>query len=480
MATPRNVSRSTAAGTKLRAGRFTPAYINLLDQIAASTPDSWLKVNTNRYQDSWADPAFWAPYSTSTDPVVQSTGAGSSPSVVIGAWCSVAWDDDAARLVLWGGGHANGSNNEVYSWDGSDQAWHLAFHATAYEGFAACGARSIAGSLNAPTSSHTYSNNVWLPKRQRFMTFGGANHWKGEPFLVSDPAGNVLRVGGPFTLDMALAGQGYVGATTGSNPKKPGTVSEGVNLPGANAWKMRDYRLDHPNTAVAAMIPGGRTSVVTEENGRDVIYTHGGSGTSKHLVRIEIVDDDYRNDILSWVGAAWSNNSSDVPASFDPRRKLFFNPSFLNSTATDFIGGWDVSPGKAGPSNRYFSCPPSGVSGPGAADLIANASSAAYSTLYDERRDCFVVMDRDKRMYEVRPPAGTDYSTGWTVKKVMDVARFPADMVDDTIPKGGLRASFCGRFRRSKRLDVYIHLTHTFDGQIWMYKPNDWLDPRNA
>ena len=480
MATPRNISTSTAAGTKLRRGRFTPAYVSLLDQIAAAAPDSWAKVNTNRFENAWPDPAFRAPYSTDPDPVAHSQANSSSPSVIIGAWCSFAWDDDAMRLDLWGGGHANGSNGEVYSWRGETQQWHLAFHSTSYEYKAGCGIRSTAGSLNAPTSAHTYSNNVWLPKSQRFLTFGGATHNRGEPFLVSDASGATLRVGGPFTLDMTLAFQGYVGAGTGTNPKRTGTISEGVDLPGANAWKMRDYRLDHPNTAVAAMIPGGRTTVVTEENGRDVIYTHAGSGTSKSLARIEIVDGDYRNDIISIVGAAWGNNSSDVPAALDTKRRLFFNPSFLNSGIPDFFGGWDLSPGKAGPSNRYFSCPAAGVSGPGAADLIANAASAAYSMLYDERRDCFVVMDRDKRMYEVRPPAGTDYTTGWTVKKLMDVARFPADMVDDTIPKGALRASFCGRFKRSKRLDVYVHLTHTFDGQIWVYKPNDWLDPRNA
>ena len=480
MATPRNISTSTAAGTKLRRGRFTPTYINLLDQIAAAAPKSWIKVNTNRFENAWPDPAFRPPYSTSPDPVAHSQAVANSPSVVIKAWCSFAWDDDTMRMPLFGGGHANGSNGEVYVWEASTQQWALAFHSTSFEYLAGCGIRSVAGSLNAPPSAHTYSNNVWLPKSQRFLSFGGAQHNSGGAWLVSDAGGNTLRVAGPFTLDLTLAKQGMVCATTGSNTKRIGTASENVNLPGANAWQNRDYRLDHPNTAVAAKIPGGRTTCVTEENGHDVIYTHAGSGTSKDLARIEIVDGDYRNDIISMVGAAWSNNASDVPASYDPKRKLFFNPSFLNSTVSDFIGGWDLSVGKAGPSNRYFSCPPSGVSGPGAADLIANAGSANYSTLYDERRDYFVVMDRDKRLYDVRPPAGTDYTTGWTARKILDVVDFPSAMEPETTSTVQYPISFCGRFKRSKKLDVYIFLTHNYDGNVWMYKPHDWLDPRNA
>lgn len=486
MATPRNVSRTTTAGTKLRAGRFTPAYINLVDQIAAAAPNSWVKVNLNRYQDVWEDPAFRAQYSNDLNPTTHAQAGGSSPFTLLGAWCCVALDDERQRLILWGGGHANGSNNEVYSWNGDTQTWNLAYHAHSVRAFERTNPgggirhRSIAGSKAAPISSHTYSNQVWLPRLQRFFTAGGGAYNTGGPFMVVDESDFEVRQGGPFTLDMTLAGQGYTSTRTGDNPKRTGTISEGVNLPGANAWSMRDYRLDHPNTTVAAKVTGGRTLCVTEENGHDVVYMQGGDpgATSKDLIRIEMVDHDYRNDLLSIVGAAWSNGVSDVQAAFHPTRKLFFNPSY-NPADNAFIGGWDVSPGKAGSQNRYFLCPTTGLSGPAKDEFVASAASNKYGNIYDKRRDRFVVFSRAGALFEMQPPAGTDYSTGWAVKKIAGATEF-APMgtyeADSTSPGDSL----CGRFKRSERLDVYVLVTHIYDGNIWMYKPHDWLDPRNA
>ena len=486
MATPRNVSRTTAAGTKLRAGRFTPAYVNLVDQIAAAPPNSWVKVNLNRYEDVWEHPAFRAQYSDDLNPTTHAQLGGSSPRVVIAAWCSFGWDDDRMRLVLFGGGHANGSNNEVYMWSGETQTWSIAYHAHTVQAFDRTNAgggirhRSIAGSKNAPISAHTYSNQVWLPKLQRFYTGGGAAYNTGGAWMI-DVNGLEVRQAGPFCLDMTLAGQGYVSTGTGTNPQRTGTISEGVSRPGANAWYNRDYRLDHPNTSVAEKLTGGRTLCVTEENGHDVVYTQGGSpgATSKDLLRIEMVDHDYRNDIISIVGGTWSNGVSDVQAAFDPTRKLFFNPAYTSPTANDFIGGWDVSPGKAGSQNRYFLCHPDGLSGPDKAEFVANASQTKYGNIYDERRDRFIVFSRMNALFELKPPAGTNYSTGWAVKKIAGASEF-AQLESEETSYDNYGPSLCGRWKRSKKLDVYILLTHAYDGQIWMFKPHDWLDPRTA
>lgn len=128
MATPRNVSKTIVAGSKLRAGRFSPTYVGVLDLLAAAAPGSWVKVNANRFQDAWEHPDFRAPYNNrSLDQPTADLGSTSSPHRIIAAWCSYAWDDDNMRLVLFGGGHGNASNSEVYTWDATTRNWRLAF-----------------------------------------------------------------------------------------------------------------------------------------------------------------------------------------------------------------------------------------------------------------------------------------------------------------------------------------------------------------
>lgn len=477
MATPVSFRVSAPSGVTLRGGRpAAPPYGALLEQIAEARPGTWFKVNLNTFQSVWPDAAWLAPYSGSFDPVAHSQAAPSSPKCIIVAWASFAWDDDNMRVILFGGGHANGSNGEVYMWEGATRQWRLAFHSTSYIALPGCGVRSVAGSLNAPASAHTYSNQLWLPKLQRFITFGGAQHYSGAPWVISDEAGNTLRMAGPFTLDMTLAGQGYVGAGTGTNVKRIGTISEGVDLPGANAWKNRDWRKDHPNTAVAAVATVGRSAVVTEENGHDVIYWHGGGpgGTSKDLMRAELVDDDYRNDILSVAGGAWNNSTSDAQAAYDPVRKIFLDGSY-RSTLVDAIGGWDLTTQGAG--NRFFSCPISGIVGPDAAEFIANMDNTRYGNIYDERRKCFVVYSRKGALYELKPPVSGPLTTGWRVRKL--TANHASMLVDgDTQGDSVYESGLTGKWKRSKRLDVYIHLQHPIEGNIWMFKPLDWLDPR--
>lgn len=482
MAIPRNISKTLVAGTKLRQGRFNPTYIGVLDQIAAATPGSWVKVNTNRFEDAWEHIDFRPPWSnSSTDQATADLGTPSNPKTIINAWCSYGWDDEAMRLVLFGGGHGNGSNSEVYTWDATTCIWRLAFRSCSLVYVnASVGWKSAGGWLDSPTSAHTYSNQAWLPKSNRFITFGGANQ-SGAHWIVANDAGVQLREAGPFTLDMTQAYQGYVAGSTGTNVKRAGTTSAGVTLTGVNAWKNRDWRLDHPlqttDPTMLALATVGRSICVTEENGRDVIYFQGNHGTSKDLFRCEIVDiNDYKQDIISWVGYRWSNNVSDSASAYDPKRKFFFNPSFYNPQIADFIGGWDLRPGVAGPNNKYILCPASNVVGPAGdlADFVSNANQSKYSSIYDERRDKFVTMTTlPAALYEVRPPADFNYTTGWSVKKIEGAEKFSGmGPVDDVY--------LTGRFKRSKRLDVYIYLRDIFDGNIWMYKPIDWLDPRNA
>lgn len=472
MATPRNVSRTTQAGAKLRAGRFTPAYINLIDQIAAAAPGSWVKVNLNRYSDAWPSNDFLAGFPTFD-------AQPSSPKTIINAWSSFAWDDDQMRLVLFGGGHANSSSSEVYEWRGDTQAWRLAFHTTQYEKVGTAGERSVAGSTVAPISAHTYSNQVWLEKLQRFITFGGAAHSGGAQWVVSDSSGNILRNAGPFVLDMTLAGQGYVSGPTGSNVKRVGTSSAGVDLPGANAWSLRDYwSTEHPvSKPLIGHLAVHRNGTVVHrvENNHDTLYVFSDSGNagSAYLYRIEIVDGDYRNDIITMVGAGGTNGMIDCQAALDPDRNVFVVPA--QGIAGDVLQGWNLA--TAGQTNYNFRVAPAGLGGVGADEF--KSVSRRLSLIYDERRKCFVGWENGKTLWKLKAPAtGSNFTTGWTIEKI----------VDETLPVGPAQQSVggdivapsgvVGKWKRSKRLDVYVGLQHITEGHIWLYKPHDWLDPR--
>ena len=94
-----------------------PAYLGeLLDILDATEEGNWVRVNLNFFEDVWAPPEL--------QPL---KGVGpSSPSRIIAAWSSFAWDPNRGDLWLYGGGHANSSGNDVYRWRGTTRSWERA------------------------------------------------------------------------------------------------------------------------------------------------------------------------------------------------------------------------------------------------------------------------------------------------------------------------------------------------------------------
>ena len=78
----------------------------LLERIKAMRPGSWARVNANSFSDVWT-PARLRPLKESSNP---------TPSKIIAAWSSFAWDSRRGDLILYGGGHANYTGNDVYRW----------------------------------------------------------------------------------------------------------------------------------------------------------------------------------------------------------------------------------------------------------------------------------------------------------------------------------------------------------------------------
>ncbi len=133
---------------------------------------SWLKVNANRYEDVWTPAQQRAR--------VNGIPFG-NPRKIITAWGSMAWDGNRRQLIIWGGGHANYAGNEVYRFDAATLRWERASLPSAVRPpFNDRRYFAVDGAMNAPISSHTYDNQEFLPRADRFITFGGASYNAGR------------------------------------------------------------------------------------------------------------------------------------------------------------------------------------------------------------------------------------------------------------------------------------------------------------
>lgn len=87
--------------------------------------------------------------------------------------------------------------------------------------------------------------------------------------------------------------------------------------------------------------------------------------------------------------------------------------------------------------------------------------------------------ENGKTLWKLKAPAtGSNFTTGWTIEKIVDetlsVGPAQQSVGGDMVAPSGV----VGKWKRSKRLDVYVGLQHITEGHIWLYKPYDWLDPR--
>ena len=218
----------------------------------------------------------------------------------------VAWDSANDSLLLWGGGHANYSGNEMYVWNAGTGVW---------------GRGSVPSRIDpsffivdnaAPQSAHTYDNNIYLPINNMFATFGGAIFNSGGNFQTNIN-GNVQRAG-PWLWDPTLADPNKVGGTTGS----------GYNTArlGGNMWTNRATNLTGPQAPNWVE----ETTAYRSEGGKDVVYITGDSQGSGwvNLYRYEFGD--VRNsgtDTIQWVGVTELAPSGLGASTIDQKNGLF-------------------------------------------------------------------------------------------------------------------------------------------------------------
>lgn len=461
MASPVADSYTVGSGEKIYAGRAVGAS-DLLDTIEALAENKWLKLNTNTFQSVWPEVDLRAPFG----------GGKGSPDTIIEAWSSFAWDLNNHRLVLWGGGHANSAGNEVYLFDATTGLWSLAYHASdvldANDGYH----RPVCGGFRAPLSSHTYDGQLYLPVCDRFLTNLGAAHSSGNMALLYDESGSPLRAVGSYTLNLSQAGLGYVGGGTGDNPHD-GAYSA-TDLTGANAWTLRDW---HNTTQADVFASSSSLNIVSayrKENGKDVVYftKHG----SRSLFRLVISDaDDYTTDVITKVGRYWNGSGGDGAGAIDSSRNIFLFTEYNNRTTFPFVM-WDLKTAAADNNDQHIDAVD--IGGSGKTDFMANSDLGDFGIDFSPTLNCFVLWSTGGDLYKLIPPEGSPTpTTGWLIEKITTTGDRPmtrAELVTDGSEDKGVM----GKWKYAPDLNCFIGLQQRYDGNVWLYKPQNWTRPR--
>lgn len=464
MASPRPSSYQGPSGRKLAAGRAI--YANgLLDLIAVAPAWSWIKANTNRFQDAWAHPDVRTLFGDGPN----------NPSAVIRAWSSFAWDTRRHQMILWGGGHGNSSGNEAYIWSATSQRWSLAYHNSDVVQIPSSNKFRPIDYNASPISSHTYGNNAYLPVLDKFLVFGGASHGDGDRMWVWNGNTN-LRSAGSFTLDLALIGQGFVGSTTGANPKR-GTYA-GVSIPGAYAWRIHDW---HDPARVGGSFDAQSQehidsgSVVINEGGKDAVYYTARTGTSRAVFRVVFNDSDPANDVQTRV----SNHDAGIgsgqgPITFDTGRGIIIK---LRRGDLPVIFQFVDTKNTWGRGNNWNDV--SMVSGADSAEFLLTLTLDTGIS-FDPINHCFLLWTIGRQVWQLYPPEGNPTpTTGWSVvKPPMSISGQAPRATRNTADANENDTGTIGKWRWADDMLCFVALQNNYDGNVWLLKPAGWADPR--
>jgi len=436
----------------LEATASVPDLSTLLAQVAAMPEGSWRKVNLNSFSDVWTPAALRPLYGTTSNP---------TPSKIIMAWSSFAWDPKRAALLLYGGGHANYSGNDVYLWRASTQRWERASLPSQVIQDALGIRNAIDGASKAPASAHTYDNNIFFPRIDRMLVLGGAADRNGGHFLTLDTA-TTSRKTGPYLFDPARAHPDRVGGSTGSHVQR---VAPYPQIVGGDMWTNRESWLNASanSTPPSESFVNGCTGYA-EEDGRDVAYVR----TAYRLYRYRIFDlDNATADRWELVGRYYNGSGAQATCSYDTHRKVFVSTN--RSTSSPFAY-WNLNtPGKSN-SESYFT--PTDPTGEFSLLLSSGAIDIRYCGIeFDARRAQHKLWCGDGRVWTLSPPA-TLSSMGWTITKDTATA--------SEVPPGDIGAGVLGKWKYIPNLDVFMGLQDPVLGNIWIYKPSGWSNPTGA
>lgn len=436
----------------------TPYAGGALLEIVSQMPEgTWRQVNTNSYSEAWTPAALRPLY-----------GLGNpTPHKIIAAWSSFAWDSNRGDLILYGGGHANYSGNDIYRWRSRDLKWERVSLPSEIDIISSI-TIPVDGADAAPASAHTYDNAVFLPIVDRYLNFGGAIFNTGGAYVrPSEDNPNIMRPTGPYLFDPARADPNKVGGTTGSHVQR---VSAFPEIEGGEMWENRDIPRHLPGAPIPMSHVNGCTAY-SLESGYDVVYVAAriGGGTGQNLYRYQITDINTPwMDQITRVGIYWSSPSDQTSCGYDPVGKVFLK---LGSNTNPFYF-WDLRPERQ--TNRDQAVAKTGSVGEFVAWLNNFNSTTGLSLRYcaldfDPNRSNFLLWCGGAEVWRIAPPEQLSTS-GWQVW--MERLR-----MSEPSPPLNVGTGILGKWKYISGFDVFIGLENAVNGNIWVYKPIGWVAP---
>lgn len=437
-------------GVQAQAQSLDLSYLRgLLDATPAG---GWVQANTTSWSSAWATGASAVP----------ETGFGYTPNIVY-AWSSMAWDSTRGDLLLWGGGHASYSGNEMYVWQGSTGTWTRGSLPSrmVYPTGAIDSRSRVAVDGAAPQSAHTYESNVYLPQNDMFMTFGGPTFNDANMFRSVDANGNLVPAG-PWLWDPRKADPNKVGGTNGSGYD--------TSVAGGNMWT--NMGGGWASTGVNFI---NNSTAYRNENGKDVVYVTVKPGSWGNLYRYTPGDVRSGNptDSFELVGVnSFQAASNESSGTIDDRHGLYINTAPHPSTVARFdLNVWDLA--KAGTANRDV-----------AVDLVMRDGSQfmvtdRFAIDYDSADGSLWLWDGTAgAMYRTSATFNADgtLSTQWVVDKLASSTAAQ--------PNGNYRYGVLGKWMYVDQLGAFVALDEfnltTQDSGVWLYKPMVGAVPETA
>jgi hypothetical protein len=426
-----------------------------LISILRTTPENgWVRVNNNRFEDVW----------TPTGLLVSSNKAPDSnpwvPRGIIAAWSGFAWDSRRGDAIIYGGGHANYGGNDVYRWRATTLEWERMSLPSDIDSLGTYPWLTVDGPDASPQAHHTYDGNIYLPIVDRFLTFGGAGYPGGLAYIMPDPDGTVVVAGnatgtfrftGPYFFDPARADENKVGGLTGSHSQWD---NPNLWVIGGQMWENRDVPKNLPNAPFSRHFIENSTGY-TQENGKDVVFVHGAQSIlSKYT--IHDIDDPTQDE---WEQVGYGVGWGQPVGTYLPSLDLFVRIS------PNLFSYWDLS--TPGPTNTNVAFVPSGEFVPTTLGDY-NFGLGDYGLDYDAPRNRLLLWGGGGDVWALYPPPVVS-PNGWNIEKLQSAST----QNPSPFPGSGI----LGKWKYIAQIDAFIAMEDMHAGNIWVYKPENWIEP---
>lgn len=145
------------------------ATAGVAEDIVLLQPGEWYEIADSRLSEAGVFPEPLPPGNTGVDSVIS-------------AWSGGVYDTKRRTLLIWGGGHADYSGNEIYAFDmGTSFTWSRIWGPTPVADIPTTGCHQAYPDGN-PSSRHTYNHLAYLPQPYDAIYNLGGSLWKdGAP-----------------------------------------------------------------------------------------------------------------------------------------------------------------------------------------------------------------------------------------------------------------------------------------------------------